>query len=203
MPIAGPPNTGAPLIGFSNSMGHPVQTPCLVALQPPWVECNRQVTPSPPVFPNSYLSRFLCRLPARVVRYVFVPWAVRPSLDCPPKRVKGVEPSSIAWKATALPLSYTRNTVVVIRKMGGTGFEPVKALPSDLQSDPFDRSGNPPFIFGFAVGRRQPRRAKLLVLSTLWPDHAPRDGLISTSQLGGFWHPPSYELAEGLEPTTC
>ncbi len=28
--------------------------------------------------------------------------------------------------------------------MGGTGFEPVKALPSDLQSDPFDRFGNPP-----------------------------------------------------------
>lgn len=24
------------------------------------------------------------------------------------------------------------------------GFEPAKALPSDLQSDPFDRSGNPP-----------------------------------------------------------
>ena len=28
--------------------------------------------------------------------------------------------------------------------MGGAGFEPAKALPSDLQSDPFDRSGNPP-----------------------------------------------------------
>ena len=29
--------------------------------------------------------------------------------------------------------------------MGGAGFEPAKAVPSDLQSDPFDRSGNPPF----------------------------------------------------------
>lgn len=28
--------------------------------------------------------------------------------------------------------------------MGSEGFEPSKALPSDLQSDPFDRSGNPP-----------------------------------------------------------
>jgi hypothetical protein len=28
--------------------------------------------------------------------------------------------------------------------MGGAGFEPAKALPSDLQSDPFGRSGNPP-----------------------------------------------------------
>jgi hypothetical protein len=28
--------------------------------------------------------------------------------------------------------------------MGSEGFEPSKALPSDLQSDPFDHSGNPP-----------------------------------------------------------
>ena len=28
--------------------------------------------------------------------------------------------------------------------VGGTGFEPVKAMPTDLQSVPFDRSGNPP-----------------------------------------------------------
>ena len=27
----------------------------------------------------------------------------------------------------------------------GEGFEPSKAEPSDLQSDPFDRSGTPPF----------------------------------------------------------
>ena len=32
--------------------------------------------------------------------------------------------------------------------MGGAGFEPAKAVPSDLQSDPFDRSGNPPFHSG-------------------------------------------------------
>lgn len=31
-------------------------------------------------------------------------------------------------------------------KMGGAGFEPAKAKPSDLQSDPFDRSGNPPQV---------------------------------------------------------
>lgn len=28
--------------------------------------------------------------------------------------------------------------------MEGVGFEPTKAEPSDLQSDPFDRSGTPP-----------------------------------------------------------
>ena len=30
--------------------------------------------------------------------------------------------------------------------MVGVGFEPTKAKPSDLQSDPFDRSGIPPMI---------------------------------------------------------
>ena len=30
--------------------------------------------------------------------------------------------------------------------MVGEGFEPSKALPSDLQSDPFDHSGNPPLL---------------------------------------------------------
>ena len=30
----------------------------------------------------------------------------------PEKRVEGIEPSSIAWKAIALPLSYTRGAVV-------------------------------------------------------------------------------------------
>lgn len=28
--------------------------------------------------------------------------------------------------------------------MGSEGFEPPKALPADLQSDPFDHSGNSP-----------------------------------------------------------
>ena len=28
--------------------------------------------------------------------------------------------------------------------MEGAGFEPAKAVPSDLQSDPFGRSGTPP-----------------------------------------------------------
>ena len=30
------------------------------------------------------------------------------------------------------------------RMVEGEGFEPSKAVPSDLQSDPFDRSGTPP-----------------------------------------------------------
>lgn len=41
------------------------------------------------------------------------------------------------YQGCALPLSY-RGMV------GGEGFEPSKAEPSDLQSDPFGRSGTPP-----------------------------------------------------------
>lgn len=33
--------------------------------------------------------------------------------------------------------------------MEGVGFEPTKAEPSDLQSDPFGRSGTPPLTIYF------------------------------------------------------
>ena len=50
--------------------------------------------------------------------------------------------------------------------VGGAGFEPAKALPSDLQSDPFDRSGNPPS--SYALRRVAPtltgRRSEPLIL---------------------------------------
>ncbi len=49
----------------------------------------------------------------------------------------GIEPTLSAWKAEVLPLNYTR-------MVEGAGFEPAKAEPSDLQSDPFGRSGIPP-----------------------------------------------------------
>ena len=39
------------------------------------------------------------------------------------ERVKGIEPSSSAWKAVALPLSYTRK-LVVGQMVEGVGFEP-------------------------------------------------------------------------------
>ena len=42
------------------------------------------------------------------------------------ERVKGIEPSSSAWKAAALPLSYTRTIPLMIREwlVEGVGFEP-------------------------------------------------------------------------------
>ena len=53
------------------------------------------------------------------------------------ERVKGVEPSQPAWKAVALPLSYTRNSLVE-----ESGFEPLKENLTDLQSVPFGQLGN-------------------------------------------------------------
>ncbi len=60
------------------------------------------------------------------------------------ERVKGIEPSRSAWKAEVLPLNYTRLGKPLNALVEGEGFEPSKAEPSDLQSDPFDRSGTPP-----------------------------------------------------------
>jgi hypothetical protein len=54
----------------------------------------------------------------------------------------GIEPTLSAWKAEVLPLNYTRGCRSL--PVEGEGFEPSKAEPSDLQSDPFDRSGTPP-----------------------------------------------------------
>ena len=68
----------------------------------------------------------------------------------------GIEPTPSAWKAEVLPLNYTRHTHCRCTEAGiistgdsihlveGGGFEPPKAEPSDLQSDPFDHSGTPP-----------------------------------------------------------
>ena len=69
------------------------------------------------------------------------------------ERVMGIEPTPSAWKAEVLPLNYTRDNTEAFRiqylstlLVEGEGFEPSKAEPSDLQSDPFDRSGTPPSI---------------------------------------------------------
>ncbi len=62
----------------------------------------------------------------------------------------GIEPASSAWKAEVIasirhPLIYQ---IISVKMVEGGGFEPPKAEPSDLQSDPFGHSGTPPnFIF--------------------------------------------------------
>ncbi|EFO29157.1 conserved hypothetical protein [Roseibium sp. TrichSKD4] len=40
------------------------------------------------------------------------------------ERVKGIEPSSSAWKAAALPLSYTRAPDLKRKMVEEVGFEP-------------------------------------------------------------------------------
>ena len=79
------------------------------------------------------------------------------------ERVKGIEPSQPAWKAGTLPLSYTRifNLYKVVED---GGFEPPKAMLTDLQSAPFGRSGNPPYLYG--AGDRN-RTYNLLITSQL------------------------------------
>jgi hypothetical protein len=43
------------------------------------------------------------------------------------ERVKGIEPSYSAWKAAALPLSYTRADLLALIVVGEVGLEPTKA----------------------------------------------------------------------------
>ena len=76
------------------------------------------------------------------------------------ERVKGIEPSYSAWKAAALPLSYTRLITPCKQTsfhftcrapgplpkamVGEVGLEPTKAKPGDLQSPPFATRDTPP-----------------------------------------------------------
>ena len=71
------------------------------------------------------------------------------------ERVKGIEPSSGAWKASALPLSYTRAVSIFrpcsssIRLLSecrwwGMDSNHRRRKPTDLQSAPFSHSGTPP-----------------------------------------------------------
>jgi hypothetical protein len=68
------------------------------------------------------------------------------------ERVKGIEPSSSAWKAVALPLSYTRIRVLHSRyailpeMVGEVGLEPTKLKAADLQSAPFATRDTPPYF---------------------------------------------------------
>gem|GEM_PF-1385965 len=49
--------------------------------------------------------------------------------------MKGIEPSSSAWKAVALPLSYTRRLLVSFGVVGEVGLEPTK-LTQRIYSPP-------------------------------------------------------------------
>ena len=120
------------------------------------------------------------------------------------ERVKGIGPSRPAWKAGALPLSYTRMILLFIKfyfyihkilfgaedeirtrdpRLGKAmlyhwatsayvveeiGFEPMKAVPTDLQSVPFSHSGTlPQFFFSFNGAGGRTWTPNLLITSQL------------------------------------
>ncbi len=62
------------------------------------------------------------------------------------------------YATPSIEISYT-NTFVVV----GGGFEPPKAEPSDLQSDPFDHSGTPPLHF---FGADTPNRTEDILITS-------------------------------------
>ena len=63
------------------------------------------------------------------------------------ERTARIELAALAWKAKVLPLYDVRTLALIpyqAKVVEGAGFEPAKAEPSDLQSDPVDRLGTPP-----------------------------------------------------------
>jgi hypothetical protein len=83
--------------------------------------------------------------------------------------------------------------------VGGEGFEPSKAMPSDLQSDPFDRSGNPPSLALNLVETTGLTQVQPASSAKNMGRSAPRGSAIQTKiSLVTYMEP-----AEGLEPTTC
>ncbi len=61
--------------------------------------------------------------------------------------------------------------------VGGGGFEPPKAVPTDLQSAPFDRSGIPPKIKKRA-DRRIRTADRLITNQLLWPTELYRQSFL-------------------------
>ena len=94
------------------------------------------------------------------------------------ERAAGIEPASSAWKAEVLPLHNARITTLQVALInskadfystllqrltclygGGRWIRTTEAFASDLQSDPFGRSGIPPkngrLFSGYSVGNCQ------------------------------------------------
>ena len=90
-------------------------------------------------------------------------WAIWALPDPFMERAAGIEPASSAWKAEVLPLNYARashskityapfkwlrrHTLLHFKSGGGRWIRTTEAFASDLQSDPFGRSGIPPKFF--------------------------------------------------------
>ena len=80
------------------------------------------------------------------------------------ERVKGIEPSYSAWKAAALPLSYTRVTGSLTRPGDGlncpgcgfwAAFQPLRAGPVPAGQSPLNSGGLPAYIEVFRNQRKE------------------------------------------------
>ena len=85
------------------------------------------------------------------------PPAFRPPGRCALRSaLRRFAPTSNLFRSTPPPAKPRRDTNLMVE---GGGFEPPKAEPSDLQSDPFDRSGTPPKKRRYSLARQ--RRCQL------------------------------------------
>lgn len=80
---------------------------------------------------------------------IIPPLFAKSSTNCL-ERVAGIEPAYSAWKAAALPLSYTRALTPAPVNGGGGWIRTNVAYATDLQSVPFNHSGTPPLPYGVA-----------------------------------------------------
>jgi hypothetical protein len=129
------------------------------------------------------------------------------------KRVEGIEPSSLAWKAIALPLSYTRTSNVVtsrpqhlaaisLQSSGGCRIRTCEGISHQIYSlTPLAARETP-----HGISRRTRASSRELPIhSCRFAAVGPRPTSVDsvaptpTSRSNAV----RQELAEGLEPTTC
>ena len=115
------------------------------------------------------------------------------------ERKTGLEPAtyslegyrSTKWATSAWCMDGTIPVIPYIFCVGGGGFEPPKAVPTDLQSAPFDRSGIPPCNY-FKIlknwadgGIRTPDQ--LITNQLLWPTELHRHDVWSKLHKRSFY----------------
>ena len=79
----------------------------------------------------------------RLRRPLLYPAELLTHLSSSEKRVMGIEPTYLAWKASVLPLNYTRINI------GVTGFEPATSWSQTRRSSQAEPHPDVPFTYGF------------------------------------------------------
>ena len=168
--------------------------------------CRAVVSTSTPTYP------FASRLPRRHVRRAVA--LAEPTREPPTQeRVKGIEPSSPAWKAGALPLSYTRKSLAVAfdtisTKQSHPPLSPRDHCPESQLSGKLGKSGE------CRIRTYEGRSQQIYSLSPLTAWVTPlcsrrtaREGThehtVSAKPRAGMRRRATTEPAKGLEPLTC